>query len=134
MNIVIVGCGRVAATIATRLHREHHVTVIDWNPGAFSRLPEDFEGSTLVGNGIDVDTLRSAGVERADVFLALTDGDNRNLMATQVAKHLGARQTVARVYDAERSEIFSERDFITFSPTIEGARRLFDLAVGDLEG
>lgn len=133
MNIVIVGCGRVGASIAARLHSNHRITIIDWNAAAFSRLPDDFDGVTVVGNGIDVDTLRSAGVEAADVFLALTDGDNRNLMATQVAKHLGARQTVARVYDAERSEIFSEGDFITFSPTIEGARRLFDLAVGDLE-
>ena len=133
MNVVIVGCGRVGSAIAAKLHREHHVTVIDWNPASFARLPEEFNGETVVGNGIDVDTLLSVGVDAAEVFLALTDGDNRNLMAAQIAKHLGAKQTVARVYDAERSGIFSDTDFITFSPTIEGARRLFDLAVGDLE-
>ena len=87
----------------------------------------------MLGNGMDADTLKAAGVERADLFLALTDGDNRNLMAAQVAKQLGAGQVACRVYDAERSGIFSDAGFITFSPTIEGAKRLYDLAVGYTE-
>ena len=133
MNVVILGCGRVGASIAATLDGEHRVSVIDWKSAAFSRLPDNFQGTTVIGNGIDVDTLRAAGVHQADVFLALTDGDNRNLMAAQVARQLGVRQAVARVYDAERSEIFSSEDFITFSPTIEGANRLFRMVVGDLE-
>lgn len=133
MNVVILGCGRVGARIAAALDGGHAVTVVDRLQDSFSRLPDDFGGETVLGNGIDADTLREAGVEHADIFLALTDGDNRNLMAAQIAKQLGAGQCVARVYDAERSEIFSGDGVITFSPTIEGARRLFDLTVGILE-
>jgi trk system potassium uptake protein TrkA len=133
MNIVILGCGRVGARIAAALDGRHQVTVIDRSPDSFSRLPDDFGGETLLGNGIDGDTLREAGVQEADIFLALTDGDNSNLMAAQVARHLGATRCLARVYDAERSEIFAQSGLITFSPTIEGAKRLFDLAIGVLE-
>src|SRR4051795_11602210 len=102
MFVVILGCGRVGAAIAASLDGAHDVTVIDWNARSFSRLPDTFSGDTILGNGIDIDLLRTAGVARADAFLAVTDGDNRNLMAAQVARQLGAHQAVARVYDAER--------------------------------
>lgn len=125
MNILILGCGRVGAAVAGRLSRSHEVTVVDWNPSSFDRLPASFAGETVAGNGIDVDVLRAAGVEDADLFLALTDGDNRNLMASQLATHLGARKVVARVYDPVRCQIFSNMGMKTFSPTIAGARRLF---------
>jgi trk system potassium uptake protein TrkA len=111
----------------------HQVTVVDWNADAFRRLPDRYTGDTRICNGIDVDCLRSAGAADADVFLALTDGDNRNLMAAQIAKGIGARQAVARVYDAERSRIFAEMGLITVSPTIIGAERLFRMAVGEGE-
>lgn len=133
MQIVVLGCGRVGALVASRLSKRHNVTLLDWNPASFSRLPEDYQGETLVCNGMDVDCLREAGAAEADVFLALTDGDNRNLMASQVAKQLGARKVLARVYDAERSRIFAEMGLETISPTILGAHRLFDMAVGDRE-
>lgn len=133
MRVVILGCGRVGALVASRLSKHHDVTVVDWNAASLSRLPEDYEGETLVCNGIDADCLRNAGVAQADVFLALTDGDNRNLMAGQVARQLGARKVLARVYDAERSRIFDGMGLETISPTVLGAHRLFDMAVGDRE-
>jgi trk system potassium uptake protein TrkA len=107
--------------------------VVDWNPAALGRLPDDYEGETAVCNGIDADCLRLAGAAEADVFLALTDGDNRNLMAAQIARNLGAREVIARVYDAERSRIFGDMGLKTISPTILGAQRLFRMAVGDGE-
>src|SRR5712691_9067032 len=82
-----MGCGRVGARLATLLQGDgHEVLVLDMVAGAFSRLPGDFRGSTMVGNGIDTDTLRRAGIERADAFAACTQGDNRNIMASQIAK------------------------------------------------
>ena len=133
MNIVILGCGRVGARLATILGRSHRVTIIDWNAGAFDRLGPDFAGDTVVGNGIDVEVLRSVATGDADLFLALTDGDNRNLFAAQVARRLGARRIIARVYDAERSGIFSQMGFTAISPTVNSARRLFNMVVGQRE-
>lgn len=129
-----MGCGRVGARVAQRLGETHDVVVIDWNQDAFDRLGPDYIGETLVGNGIDVDVLRSTDVGGADVFLALTDGDNRNLMAAQIARSLGAQKVLARVYDATRSSIFGEMGLITFSPTVYGARRLFEMVTNKREG
>jgi trk system potassium uptake protein len=133
VNIVILGCGRVGARLATTLSASHDVTVIDWNASAFERLGTSFSGETLVGNGIDVDVLRGAKVEQADIFLALTDGDNRNLMAAQIADYLGVPRVLARVYDAERSIIFEQIGLRTVSPTINGASRLYNMVVRERE-
>jgi trk system potassium uptake protein TrkA len=131
MNIVILGCGRVGAQVAQALSGRHAVCVVDWDDNAFERLERDFSGSTFRGNGIDVDVLREAGTPDADVFFALTDGDNRNLMAAQLASHLGARKVVARVYDPVRCDAFSRMGVTTVSPTVEGARRLFNMVVAE---
>lgn len=133
MYVVILGCGRVGAALASALDAAHEVIVIDWNSRSFTRLPQTFRGETVLGNGIDVDCLRAADVGRADAFLAVTDGDNRNLMAGQVAKHLGAKQVIARVYDAERSQIFTEPGLTTFSPTVAGSDRLYSLVLEEME-
>ncbi len=118
-----MGCGRVGSTVATRLaHEGHEVTVIDNEPYSFRRLPTDFVGRKLVGSGVDDHVLESAGVRGADAFLALTQGDNRNLLAAQMARHLFSVATVvARVYDPFRGEIFAHLGLRTFSPTNIGA-------------
>ena len=133
MKIVILGCGRVGARLASALSASHHVTVIDWNASAFDRLGASFTGETLAGNGIDIDVLRAGEVEKADIFLALTDGDNRNLMAAQIADYLGVPKVLARVYDAERSIIFEQSGLTTVSPTIYGAARLYNMVVRERE-
>lgn len=133
MQIVILGCGRVGARVATVLSKEHRVTMVDWNQAAFDRLGDDYAGGTVIGNGIDVDVLRNAGVEEADLFLALTDGDNRNLMAAQIAKQVGVPRVLARVYDPVRSAIFAQQGLTTVSPTVKGAERLFAMVTGDRE-
>lgn len=129
MHIFILGCGRVGAKLARSLSTRHSVTVMDWNPASFERLGADFQGSTFQGNGIDADSLRAAGLQQADLFLALTDGDNRNLVAAQVARLLGVSRVLARVYDPERSRIFDRMGLPTVSPTIEGASRLYKMVL-----
>ena len=94
MKIVIVGCGRVGASIADAYDRSgHEVLVIDSVTAAFDRLPSSFGGTAIRGDGTDEDVLERAGVGGADVFLALTEGDNRNVMSAQLANEaLGHRE------------------------------------------
>ena len=120
MNYVIVGCGRVGAHLATQLDREgHRVTIIDIKPRAFRRLDSDFNGSAIVGTGIDEDIQISAGVKEADAFIAVTNGDNTNLMAAQIARSVfGVQLVSARVYDPVRADIFAELGVRTVCPTM----------------
>ncbi len=130
MNVVIMGCGRVGSTVAARLSEEgHHVAVIDTDAHAFARLPADFRGRRAVGSGTDHLLLEEVGIRDADAFIALASGDNRNLLASQRAKHIfGVATVVTRVKDPLRSELFEELGLQTFSPTKIGA----DLAYGAL--
>jgi trk system potassium uptake protein TrkA len=103
----------------------HQVTVLDWSAGAFGRLPSGFRGRRLVGNGIDQDVLRRAGVESADAFVACTQGDNRNVMAAQIAKHIfNVPRVVCRIYDPIREEMYHLLGLRTISPTKVGAQLL----------
>jgi trk system potassium uptake protein TrkA len=132
MNVVIMGCGRVGATLAKLLDDEgHRVTILDVDPYAFRRLPATFRGTALVGNGTDQEALVRAGIAEADVFVAATQGDNRNVMAAQIAKHIfGVRRAVSRIYDPIREEMYRELGLETFSPTMVGARYMHALVVG----
>ncbi len=114
-----MGCGRVGAELATQLdHQGHQVTVLDINPDAFRRLPPDFKGRRVVGNGVDQDVLRRVGIAEADVFVAVTQGDNRNIMAAQVAKFIfGVPKVMCRIYDPARQEIYRSLGLETVSPT-----------------
>jgi len=129
MKVVIMGCGRVGAALATMLHQEgHDVTILDMNPDAFRRLPPEFKGKRQVGNGIDQEVLARVDVGEADAFVAVTQGDNRNVMATQMAKHLfGVPRVVCRIYDPIREEIYHGLGLETISPTLVGARLLKEL-------
>mgnify|MGYP006102169709 FL=1 len=119
MNILIMGCGRVGSSLASSFSKKGHtVTILDINSTAFQRLPADFQGTAIVGNGIDQDTLTGANVKDTDVFLALTQGDNRNLMAAQIAKHIfKVPRVLSRVYDKDRANIFAKLGIETFSST-----------------
>jgi trk system potassium uptake protein TrkA len=110
MKIVIVGCGRVGATLAgTYDAAGHQVIILDLATRAFDRLDSSFGGSAVRGDGTDEDTLRRSGAEEADVFLALTEGDNRNVMAAQVAREsLGAREVIAKINDPVRAAAYAE--------------------------
>ena len=127
-----MGCGRVGASLAARLDAEGHgVTVIDIDPNQFRRLPSEFGGRKLTGSGFDHRVLVEAGIEQADAFLALAHGDNRNVLASQIAKHLyGVDTVIVRLYDPFRAELFQRLGLRTFSPTDIGA----DLAYEALSG
>lgn len=132
MFIVIMGCGRVGARLANILSAQgHEVTILDVNSQAFTRLDADFRGTTLVGNGIDIDVLRRAGIEQADAFVAVTQGDNRNIMAAQIAKHIfHVPKVVTRIYDPIRSETYSALGLETICPTILGADHFLQALFG----
>jgi len=129
MKVVIMGCGRVGAALATMLDADgHDVTVLDFRQEAFRRLPPEFKGRRHTGNGIDQDVLARIGLAQADAFVATTQGDNRNVMATQMAKHVfGVRRTLCRIYDPIREEIYKGLGLETISPTLVGARMLKEL-------
>ena len=117
MQVLIMGCGRVGSALARGLSDEgHDVTIMDIRQEAFLRLPSQFRGNAILGNGVDEGALRRAGIERADIFIAVTQGDNRNLMAAQVAKHIfKAPRAIARVYDDSRAVLFRELGLETLS-------------------
>ena len=128
MKVVIMGCGRVGARLASMLDQEgHDVTVLDTQPDAFRRLWPNFGGKREVGNGLDQDTLARIGVGEAEAFIAVTQGDNRNVMATQIAKHIfGVPRALCRIYDPIREEIYRGMGLETISPTVAGAQLLKD--------
>ncbi len=119
MKIVIMGCGRVGAQIASLLEQDgHEITVLDIDAYSFRRLPPDFGGTALLGNGMDEGVLRRAGIEEADVFVAMTQGDNRNVMAAQIAKHIfNVPRVISRIYDPLRQEMYDTLGIEAFSPT-----------------
>jgi trk system potassium uptake protein TrkA len=131
VKIVIMGCGRVGAELARLMAADgHHVTVIDEKVAAFDRLGRDFKGDMLVGTGIDEGVLRRAGIESADCFASVTAGDNRNLMAAQIAKHIfKVRRVITRVYDPIREQVYREAGLETFCPTTLGADLVRDYFV-----
>jgi trk system potassium uptake protein TrkA len=132
MFVIIMGCGRVGARLARMLTQAgHEVTILDVNPGAFSRLGSDFAGTTILGNGIDQAVLRRAGIERADAFVAATQGDNRNIMASQIAKHIfRVRKVVTRIYDPIRADTFAALGLHAISPTVVGANKFYEELTG----
>jgi trk system potassium uptake protein TrkA len=119
VKIVIVGCGRVGAVLADALDNGgHEVVIIDITTRAFDRLPEQFHGQAVRGDGTDEDVLRRAGAADADVLLALTEGDNRNVMAAQVAiENLGIAKAMAKVNDPVRAAAYAELGIATICRT-----------------
>ncbi|TCK24768.1 potassium channel family protein [Pseudonocardia endophytica] len=108
MHVVIMGCGRVGASLAAGLERlGHEVAVIDRDPQAFRRLGPDFRGRQVVGFGFHRAVLDEAGVESADAFAAVSSGDNSNIIAARVARErYGVEKVVARIYDAKRAAVY----------------------------
>lgn len=112
MDVIVVGCGRVGSQLATMLSVEgHNVTVIDRDEAAFKRLGSTFNGVTIKGLGFDEEVLDEAGVRTADVFAAVTDLDNTNLMAAEVARKIfGVPHVLARLYNPQRERTYQQLD------------------------
>lgn len=137
MRVVIMGCGRVGAQLATILDRDgHDVTVLDMRGSQFERfLPDEFGGRKIVGDGRDQDVLRNAGVEGADAFVACTAGDNRNVMAAQMAQKIfNVPRVVCRIYDPLREEMYKMLGLRTISPTKVGAQLLMSALLDEGAG
>jgi len=128
MNVVIMGCSRVGAQLAVMLDAEgNKVTVIDIDAYSFKKLPATFKGEAIVGSGLNEEVLKKAGIEEADVFVAATQGDNRNVMACQIAKHIyHVPKVVSRIYDPIREEMYRNLGLKTVSPTKVVAKLLKD--------
>jgi len=107
VHIIIVGCGRVGAELATTLAPTTDVVIIDREPKAFRRLADNWGGRTVVGLGFDRDTLTEAEVEKADALAAVTSGDNSNILTARIAReHYEVPNVVARIYDPRRALMY----------------------------
>ena len=139
MKAIIVGCGRVGASMAEALDRAgHEVVILDQSTRAFDRLPGSFSGQAIRGDGTDEDVLRRAGAEDADIFLSLTEGDNRNIMAAQLAAEaLAAKRVIAKVNDPVRAEAYAELGIATLCRTglmMDAINSYLDLGKSGLPG
>ena len=126
MFVLIVGCGRVGSSVARAMLREgHDVSCLDEDPESHARLEvgldkgwEDLGGQFTVGAGLETEALEAAGIERADVFIASTDGDNTNIVISQIAQRRYEVPTViARVLDPLRAEWYQRQGLRTVCPT-----------------
>jgi trk system potassium uptake protein len=125
MRIVIMGCGRVGAHLANTLHREHEITIIDRSSIAFERLSPDFSGRTVLAAGDDPDVLVQAGIREADVYCALTNRDNANIMGSEMARELfQVPRVITRIYDYDREDTYHHLGLETICPTRESVRIL----------
>jgi trk system potassium uptake protein TrkA len=134
MKVVIAGCGRFGSTLAVRLSQENHeVAIVDISTEQFERyLPGDFAGRTILGDAIDEDILRDAGIETAEGFVSAMHGDNHNLMAAQIAKvRFGVRRIVARCNDPVRAEIYQGLGLATICPSLLGAAAMYEAIMND---
>lgn len=128
MNVIVVGCGRVGSQLGTLLSVDgHNVTVIDKSADAFRRLGSTFNGVTIRGLGFDEDVLEEAGIRECDAFAAVTNLDNTNLMAAEVARKLfGVKHVVARLYNPARERTYQQLDLDYICGTTLVAERLLD--------
>lgn len=117
MHIVIMGCGRVGSILAVQLSKAgHSVAVIDKRPDAFDRLPPGFDAKTVVGLGFDREVLEEAGIKEAGAFIAVSNGDNSNIVSARIAReHYHVQKVIARIYDPRRAEIYERLNIPTIT-------------------
>ena len=134
-RIIILGCGRVGSTLARQFSREgHEVTVVDVTSDAFRRLGTKYKGRKVVGTGLDQDTLKKVALEKADIFVAVTQGDNTNIMAAQIARQVFAvPQVFARIYDPIRAQAYRKLGILTLCTTTLAAGLIHGAALGDAQ-
>jgi trk/ktr system potassium uptake protein len=129
MFVIIMGCGRLGAELAIMLQRDgHEVSILDIDKVAFDHLDVEFKGKKILGDGTDQDTLRRAGAERADAFVAATRGDNRNALSSQIAQHVfQIRRVSCVIFDPMREEVYRNLGLRTINPTKLEAELLREL-------
>src|ERR671923_1770439 len=126
MNVVIMGCGRVGAQLTVELAKSgHQVAIIDKRKEAFDRLPPGFHAKTVVGLGFDRDVLEEAGIKEADAFVAVSNGDNSNIVSARVAlETYHVPRVIARIYDSRRAEIYERLNIPTVATTRWGVKQI----------
>jgi trk system potassium uptake protein TrkA len=131
VHVVIMGCGRLGSTLAQKLDAQgHQVVVIDRDADAFRRLGDNFGGVTVNGIGFDRDVLRTAGVERADAFAAVSSGDNSNIISARLAREtFGVSRVVARIYDSRRAQVYERLGIPTIATIRWAADRMYRFLV-----
>lgn len=119
MNILVIGCGRLGTRLAEMLdERGHDVAVIDYNPDDFRLLSDDFSGITVTGFPMDLEALKSAGIENCDGVAVVTPDDNLNITVSQIAqKFFGVTNVIARISDPRRETVFNRFGLRTVCPT-----------------
>jgi trk system potassium uptake protein TrkA len=129
MHVVIMGCGRTGSRLARRLDRQgHSVAVVDKNPTSFHLLDLDYKGRVVEGIGFDSEVLVEAGIERADAFIAVSSGDNSNIVSSIIAKDVfHVPKVVTRIYDPRRAKIYRRFGIATVAPVQWGVNKVFDL-------
>ena len=129
MKIVVVGCGRWGAGLASQMSREgHEVTTVDRDPAAFARLGQGYNGRTVAGPGSDRRVLLEAGIEQADGLAAVTHADETNIVVARLAKLVfGVPKVVARLYDPHKAEVYRRLGLQTIAPVTWGVGRLAEL-------
>lgn len=135
MRVVVMGCGRVGASLAEALSRlGHDVAIIDRDATAFHRLSEEFSGERITGMGFDREVLLRAGIERADAFAAVSSGDNSNIISARVAREMfGVQRVVARIYDAKRAAVYERLGIPTVATVPWTTDRLLNTLTHDAE-
>lgn len=121
--IIVVGCGRLGTLLVNRLSLlGHSIVIIDNNPDAFEELSSDFSGFTIEGDATEISVLQKAKADKADLFLAVTNNDNINLMVAQIAKNIfNVQNVIARVYDPKREVVYKNMNISTICPIVLAA-------------
>lgn len=135
MRVVVMGCGRVGASVADGLSRiGHEVAIIDRDSAAFNRLSPQFAGERVLGQGFDRDVLLRAGIQGADAFAAVSSGDNSNIISARLAREtFGVPRVVARIYDAKRAEVYERLGIPTITTVPWTTDRLLNALMQDTE-
>src|SRR5688572_4960508 len=126
MRFVIMGCGRVGAELTIQLAKSGHaVAIIDKRKEAFDRLPPGFDARTIVGIGFDREVMEEAGIKEADAFIAVSNGDNSNIVSARVAReHYHVEKVIARIYDPRRAEIYERLNIPTIATVRWAAKQV----------
>ena len=126
MHFVLMGCGRVGAELTVQLAKAgHSVAIIDKRRTAFDRLPPGFDAQTIVGIGFDREVLEEAGIKEADAFIAVSNGDNSNIVSARIAREeYSVEKVIARIYDPRRAEIYERLNIPTISTVRWAAKQV----------
>jgi len=129
MQVIVMGCGRVGISVALELQSHgHQVAIIDRDITSFRALPANFAGRTIKGVGFDLDTLREAGIETADAFIAVSSGDNSNIISARVAREkFKVSRVIARIYDPRRAEIYGRLGIPTIASVAWSTQQIIGL-------